>query len=145
MKREEFYKLVTEATSEMMRLLEEKGRAYSGEGDVFDNFKRNADAMGLTKYQVWLVYCSKHFDAIRNAVKQNPSQPIDKSEGLVGRIDDAINYLNLLRGMLKEDQGEPFVIPDTLKQEYSVDNGKTWFPVHPSSPANKFTKNTIFR
>lgn len=106
MEREVFYKLQSARVAERMKLLEEKGRAYAGTGDVFGNFKRNADDLSLTKFQVWAVYAFKHFDSIKNAIKQNPSFPVDKSEGMQSRIDDAINYLDLLSAMLQENTNE---------------------------------------
>ncbi len=81
-----------------------KGKAYAGTGDVFANFKRNAERVGVSKYQIWLVYFNKHIDSITNAIKQQPENPVDESEGLAGRIDDAKNYLDLLAGMLEEDR-----------------------------------------
>lgn len=98
----DFIKLVNEAHERNIELMRVKGDAYSGSDDVFANFKRNAERLGLSKYQVWLVYFMKHVDAIANAVKSAPNNPVDKSEGLTGRIDDAENYLKLLRGMLTE-------------------------------------------
>lgn len=90
-----------------LELLAKKGEAYSGLVDVFKNFKRNGEHLGLTKYQIWAVYCHKHLDAIFSSIKDNPNRPVDKSEGLQGRIDDAINYLELLAAMLEEDKPNP--------------------------------------
>lgn len=103
MNRSEFLELVFTRNKERTRLLESKGAAYSADGDAFENFKRNAEKLGLTKYQIWAVYCGKHLDSIFNAIKHDANHPVDKSEGLQGRIDDAINYLELLSGMLAED------------------------------------------
>lgn len=99
----QFHSLLRERVETRHDILISKGAAYSGNADVFDNFKRNAAYLGLTKYQVWLIYFHKHVDAIVNGIRQNPSNPVDKSEGMIGRIDDSTNYLDLLAGMLKED------------------------------------------
>lgn len=104
MKREFFLKLVATRQETRRRLLELKGAAYSGNDDAFNNFKKNGVLLGLTKYQIWAVYFNKHIDSILNAIKARPDSPVDKSEGLNGRIDDAINYLDLLFGMLDEDK-----------------------------------------
>lgn len=104
MNRQAFIRHVRDRCSVRFQLLEDKGTAYSGQDDCFANFKRNAEKLGLTKYQIWAVYCGKHLDSIFNAIKSNSTHPVDKSEGLQGRIDDAINYLELLSGMLSEDE-----------------------------------------
>lgn len=111
-----------QAELELLRL---KGEAYSGQDDCFDNFKRNAEKLGLTKYQIWAVYCGKHLDSIFNAIKSNPTHPIDKSEGLQGRVNDAINYLRLFSGMLAEDDfGKGTSIPTcgSDRRERTVDS-----------------------
>jgi hypothetical protein len=95
--------LITELFSEIKSIAESKGNAYSGSEDSLDNFKRNAKNLGLSKYQIWNVYFSKHIDSINNAIKQNPEKPVDKSEGLHGRIIDAMTYLSILECLLKED------------------------------------------
>jgi len=107
MTRKDFIKFIEEREFARRALLESKGHAYSGDVDAFLNFKRNAEKVGITKYQIWLVYFQKHLDAIVQAIKDNPSNPVDYSEGLEGRIDDAINYLNLFAGMNKEDKETP--------------------------------------
>ena len=89
-----------------LQLLRDKGKAYSGDKDALANFKINAERMGLSKYQIWAVYFNKHIDSINNAVKDNPDKPADKTEGLSGRIVDAINYLIILKALLTEDNAE---------------------------------------
>ena len=81
-----------------------KGKSYAGGGDTLANFKRNAERLGLTKYQIWGVYFNKHIDSINNAVQDNPQLPEDKTEGLRGRIIDARNYLAILLCLLTEDE-----------------------------------------
>jgi len=86
-----------------LALLESKGRAYSGEEDANSNFKRNATLLGMTKYQILAVYMNKHLDSINNAIKYNPEMPDDETEGMKGRIQDAINYLSILYTLIVED------------------------------------------
>jgi hypothetical protein len=168
MDREKFYQLVQSRIRERMDLLEKKGKAYSGTGDVFDNFKRNAEAVGISKYQIWLVYFSKHIDAIRNAVKQNPEKPVDKSEGLLGRIDDAINYLDLLVGMVIEDGVVDLAVNDPVvdtifdaqytyfdlglahewihkEVEYQQPGDQVWYKLNNDTKKEKFVPGTRFR
>lgn len=103
MSHQEFYDSCKSRAQLRLDILEKKGLAYAGDKDAFANFKRNGEKLGLTKYQIWSVYCGKHLDAIFNSIKENPNSPVDKSEGLQGRIDDAVNYLELLAGMLDEE------------------------------------------
>lgn len=96
-------KLIDMLFAEIKALGEAKGAAYSGEEDSLSNFKRNAKLAGVSKYQIWLVYAMKHIDTIINAIKENPEKPVDKTEGLSGRIKDAIMYLAILEALLVED------------------------------------------
>lgn len=98
--REEFTNIVSRTLDECQTVLGLKGEAYAGSGDVTANFKRVAANLGLTPYQVWAVYAGKHVDTIFSAIKLSPDAPVDKSEGLDGRIVDAINYLLLLKALL---------------------------------------------
>lgn len=124
MTRANFIESIRARTSERLAILAAKGHAYSGDADAFANFKRNAEAVGLTKYQILLVYMRKHIDAITTAIKDNPNSPVDKSESIIGRIDDAVNYLDLLAGMLEEDM-KPVEIPLPYPDTPSDDNRKT--------------------
>lgn len=79
-----------------------KGKAYSGNEDTLANFKRNADRLGMSPFQVWAVYFNKHIDSINTAISRNPDYPIDSTEGLDGRIMDARIYLEILKCLLYE-------------------------------------------
>lgn len=94
--------LLEEATSTAYA----KGKAYSGSEDSLDNFKRNAKLLGLTKYQVLSVYLNKHMDSINSAIKASPTLPVDETEGMRGRIIDAVNYLTILWALIQEDLWE---------------------------------------
>lgn len=89
--------------NQTMIILEGKGNAYSSKEDTLSNFKKIASSLNLTKYQIWSVYFNKHIDAINNAIKDYPEYPEDKTEGMKGRIFDAINYLTILYCLLHED------------------------------------------
>lgn len=91
---------------ECYALANDKGKAYSGEDDCLSNFKRNAEKLNLSKYQVWAIYAEKHLDTIINSIKFNPDKPVDETEGLRGRIIDAINYLAILESLLAEDEND---------------------------------------
>ena len=97
-------KLITTLFDECLKTLVGKGNAYSGNIDANSNFKRNGERLGLTKYQILSVYMNKHLDGINNAIKANPEFPDEKTEGMKGRILDAINYLAILHTLIKEDE-----------------------------------------
>lgn len=103
MKHEDRQSIAKDLFQDVIFLGDVKGKAYAGEGDAFANFKRNAESLGLTKYQVWGVYAGKHWDAITNSIKKNPSAPLEQTEGMRGRITDMITYLTILYGMMIED------------------------------------------
>jgi hypothetical protein len=159
-KKDDFFQIVENAHRRNLDLMSSKGAAYSGSDDVFANFKRNADRLGLTQYQVWLVYFLKHIDAITNAVKTNPDHPVDKSEGLEGRVDDAENYLKLLRGMLAESSGnvsktktyKPFPVDSADRHffipkhvEYRLPKAEQWHFLEADTELRKFPVGTDFR
>lgn len=105
MKHEIRLTLIDTLNAEVRQVLNEKSLAYAGDGgDTLANFKRNAERLGLTKYQIWGVYFNKHIDSINNAIMQHPDGPIDRSEGLKSRIIDVKNYIDILYCLLAEDE-----------------------------------------
>jgi hypothetical protein len=79
---------------------------------VLLNFKRNAERLGLTPFQVLQVYMNKHFDSINSAIAAHPEMPSCASEPIAGRILDAINYLGLLQCLLYDVEKARVVVAD---------------------------------
>lgn len=104
MTQDEQLKQVNKLFTECLETLKSKGHAYASDNDILANFKRNAERCGTTKYQTWLTYFCKHVDSVFTAIKDNPISPSDKSEGMHGRIMDAVNYLLILDCLLIEDE-----------------------------------------
>ena len=106
MNREDFEKVNDEIYSKIKEILTSKGTEYQSGENVFSNFESNASDLGLTKYQVWSVYFSKHTKSILNAIKKSPTNPneLELAEKFDGRIIDAVAYLLLLNGMVKSDE-----------------------------------------
>ena len=95
----------TEISKQMMKncfeLLTYKGQDYTnGNIDVLHNFKKTASNVELTPLQVWSVYFQKHIDAIHTYIQKGEL----KSETIDSRIQDAINYLLLLHGLVEENK-----------------------------------------
>lgn len=107
MNKGQFRGLLNRTFIEMKTLTATKGEDYARSDDQLANFKRSAAEAGVTPEQVWLIFFNKHKDAIVSHVKAcgennltyNPSEPIE------GRIDDAILYLCLLKGLVQERAG----------------------------------------
>lgn len=91
---------------ECLETAEKKGRDYSGTADSLSNFKRNAERLGMTKYQVWAIYCAKHIDSIFNSIKHAPEFPQVESEPLRGRVVDAITYLTIFLALIDEEDSK---------------------------------------
>lgn len=89
---------------ECRKLREAGHKEYAHEeNDTFDNFNRLSKLLGLPREQILLVYLMKHIDGIASYVKGHQSQ----REDIRGRINDAIVYLTLLRGMIVEKEDVP--------------------------------------
>lgn len=114
MKAEAFAKSIDELYDRLRALTASKGEEYKRrEDNQFANFERGAQALGLTREQVLMVYLSKHLDSITTYVKDRAAgQEKQYAEPITGRIDDAILYLLLLRGMAVQNQVKEFL--DTL-------------------------------
>lgn len=104
-----------------------KGEEYKRRDDnQFANFERGAQALGLTREQVLMVYLSKHLDSITTFVKDHAvGQKFEYAEPVTGRIDDAILYLLLLRGMVTEPapyelRPESIVHPNCLDKRVRI-------------------------
>jgi hypothetical protein len=92
---------VMERAFEECRGLRAAGQAEYAHRDenAFANFDRVAERMGLKREQALLVFLEKHMDGIHAYVKGHKSQ----RESVKGRINDAIVYLTILRGMVEEE------------------------------------------
>lgn len=96
----DFNKYQLELIDKVLKITESKGKEYANSAvDRFANFNRLAAQLDMSNIKVCMVYLTKHFDAISNYVKTEEilSEPIE------GRIVDAITYLILLAGMIKEN------------------------------------------
>lgn len=99
--------IAKETFAECIKTFEVKGEAYASNKDSLSNFKRNAERLEMSPFQIWAVYFNKHVDSVNNAIAQNPACPVDKSEGLESRVTDLINYAMLLKCLLIENSKVP--------------------------------------
>jgi hypothetical protein len=98
MNRGDFQTLMEDTFLRLKALNKTKGHDYAGDKDALANFKSAAQRLGLSSEQVWAVYADKHWSAIMTFCKEGQVE----SEPIEGRIDDAILYLFLLKGMVAE-------------------------------------------
>lgn len=99
MTHDEITEIIDRTFASITELRQTKGRDYSrGEHDTLSNFKRHAEALGITPEVVWAVYASKHWDAVVSFCKQGQVE----SEPIEGRIDDMLTYLLLLKGLIED-------------------------------------------
>ena len=84
--------------------LKRKGHDYARDRSRLDNFERAAAGLGLRPSAILAVYAFKHWTAIERYCADGKVQ----SEDIEGRIMDMINYMLLLRYMIKRDgEGKP--------------------------------------
>lgn len=78
-----------------------KGKEYAHSESRFANFDRLAEGLELPNMTIAWVYCKKHIDSIESYIKDHK---VYSTEPIEGRIVDAIAYLTLIAGMIKEEQ-----------------------------------------
>lgn len=98
MTKSEFSKLLDATFARVKVLTQTKGEEYSRDENQLANFNRASWEAGISPAQAWLVFFNKHIDSIKYLVKTGK----EGSEPIEGRIDDAILYLILLKGILKD-------------------------------------------
>jgi|ERR1035437_808564 hypothetical protein len=98
---EEFDRFQEELLKEVVGMKDTKGREYAHAEDRFANFNRLAGGLELSNIMIAWVYTKKHIDGIESYVKDGRTYSV---EGIRGRIVDAIVYLTLIAGMVKEKE-----------------------------------------
>lgn len=111
--------VTNEILGKCIAVIAAKGRDYSGESDSLANFKRNAERIGLTKYQIWATYFNKHIDAVNNSIKAAPEFPQVESEPIEERVVDIINYALILAALIREDLAVEKMKAPQYKVEYA--------------------------
>lgn len=81
-----------------VNILSTKGKDYSGDLDVLQNFKKGAASFGVNPDTILMIFADKHWQAIKAYAKTYKLE----SEPIEGRIIDVIAYMVLLYAMVKE-------------------------------------------
>lgn len=98
MDKQRFAALLEETYETLARLTATKGEEYSRDADQLANFRRAAAEAGISAEQAWLVFFNKHIDSIKTWIRGGKI-----TEGIEGRIDDAILYLCLLKALGRDN------------------------------------------
>lgn len=98
-----------EANLRRQKISEDKSAEYSRGEDVLRNFKSVGNRLGLDPFVVAAVYLNKHIDSINTFIDKaadldsdNLTALMHEGEGIISRLDDARNYLDLLECILLE-------------------------------------------
>lgn len=110
----EFDKVSDEIIAQMIEMRNTKGKEYAGPGDRFDNFSRLAQRLQIPRNKVLWTYTVKHLDAIESYIN---NQREFSTERIEGRIVDAMTYLMLLAGMIREDKA-PTSIGSFIQEKF---------------------------
>lgn len=100
MTKQEFAKYQDNLFIGLKSLREAGQKEYAGGEDAFGNFNRLSESLKTDRRKILWVYLTKHLDGITSFLNGHISQ----REPVEGRIDDAIVYLTLLRGMISEER-----------------------------------------
>lgn len=98
---EDFDKIQAKLLLEVAGMGSTKGKEYANSVSRFANFDRPAEKNGVSRLVVANIFLTKHLDAIDSFIKNGK---IFSTEGIHGRIVDAITYLTLIDGMIREDE-----------------------------------------
>lgn len=79
-----------------------KGREYRRDGNVYHNFDRAAAMLGQTREQALIGMAAKHLVSLLDLSDDVAKGKIPSLEMINEKCGDAINYLLLLEGALKE-------------------------------------------
>ena len=116
MTRADLQKWMEQTFTECMKLREQGQAEYARRDEnAFGNFERTAEYLNLTREQILMTFLMKHMDGICAYINGHRSQ----REDVRGRINDAITYLCLLRGMVEE---QDIFIPQS-PADYSITMG----------------------
>ena len=102
MKIKNFKNLLEERFEKTRKTYSRKMNEYATDLDVFQSFKEGVGfSFQNTPEGVAWNYAAKHFESIKNIVSKIPDE-IPSHELVDEKIGDAINYLIIIEGLIKE-------------------------------------------
>ena len=100
MNHKQMAKVMEDIMKKVNHMREEGQKEYAhDDGNVFANFNRISNLLGVNRKKVLMTYMLKHIDGVAAYVKGHKSQ----REDVTGRITDIIVYLMLLWAMIEEE------------------------------------------
>jgi len=104
MNRKRFNTLRKDLISESNKVMNQKGKSYAGDKDVFTNMKSIAEDLGLNPMEVLKVYAHKHNSAVNNYYDCGDVSP----EGIYQNCIDKLNYCIMEIALVLEagDEGD---------------------------------------
>ena len=103
MTNQEFMLTVDDCVVKCKKILNRKRKEYSFDNDRFSNFKSAAGLQSCSPKQALYGMLAKHLVAINDLIDEDAGGEIVSKKDWEAKIYDAINYLWLLQGMLKEE------------------------------------------
>ena len=98
----DFNKLLESRFKKTRKTYSTKMNEYATDLDVFQSFKEGVGfSFQDTPEGVAWNYASKHFESIKNIISKIPNE-IPSHELVDEKIGDAINYLIIIEGLIKE-------------------------------------------
>ena len=99
---DKFMELLEERFNKTRETYSKKMNEYATDLDVFQSFKRGVGfSFHDTPEGVAWEYACKHFESIKTIISKIPDE-IPSDELIDEKIGDAINYLIILEGLIKE-------------------------------------------
>ena len=98
----EFKKLLENTFEKSRKTYDHKMNEYATDLDVFKSFKEGVGfSFQSTPEGVAWNYACKHFESIKTIISKCPGE-VPTDELLDEKIGDAINYLIIIKGLIKE-------------------------------------------
>lgn len=109
-----YREIINEADNRRRGIVQAKGPEYTGgHADVLRNFKVVGKRLGIPPLVVLGVYMNKHLDSINTFLKEETytwfnggpdlSERMEQGEGIISRLDDARNYMDLCEALLEDE------------------------------------------
>jgi hypothetical protein len=102
-KREILFELQHETFIKCQQIIEAKNADYADDGDPYSNF-RSAEIFGVHPATGILLRVMDKIQRIKTFIKKN--ELAVKEESFEDACDDIINYMVLIKGLLKEQQSK---------------------------------------
>lgn len=98
----QFDKVVEERLESVRQVMLVKGKEYRRKGNAYHNFDRAGAMLGCSRERGLIGMAAKHFVSVLDIVDDVEKGKLPSLETINEKIGDAVNYLILLEGALKD-------------------------------------------